>query len=124
MLSFFYDPEKVTTIWTMQYSDLDSGVLQWLTKILHILNFYIELYKTANKILRNNVFTNNNLQIVLNSQMRLIIKTRADQYCKNFPTSNKVTAIIIDKSGNLCKQDIVLTELVNKVIETSIKWIS
>lgn len=92
--------------------------------MLHTLNPYIELYKTADETMRVNSTTNDNLRIVLNPQMRLIMETGADRRRENLPTSNEVGAIIIDEYGNPCERDIVLTERVNGVNGTSMKRIS
>ena len=95
-----------------------------MTEMLHMLNPYIELYQTANETLRNNAPANNNLQIILNPQMRLIMEAGADRCCKNLPTSNEIATIIINEYDNPCKRDIILTERVNSVDGTSMKRIS
>lgn len=117
---FFNDPEEATTIWTARHSN-DLGVLQQLTKMLYTFNPYIELYKTANETLKDDFSANNNLQIVLNIQIQLVIEVGADRPCENHPTSNEVTAIIINKYGNPCERDIILIEWVNEVNRMSMK---
>lgn len=112
---FFYDIEEARAIRTARHFDLDLGVLRHLTKMLHTLNFYIELYKTAIETLKDNIPTDDNLQIVLNPQMQLVIKAGVDCHCKNLFTGNKVAAIIIVEYDNLCEQNILFTKLVNGV---------
>ena len=50
------------------------------------------------------------LQIILNLQMRLILKASANQRYKNLLISNKVAIIILDKYGNTSFCDIMLIE--------------
>jgi hypothetical protein len=40
--------------------------------------------------------------------MRLIIESGANRYYKNLPTSNKVTALILDEYINASRRDLVL----------------
>ena len=49
------------------------------------------------------------LQIILNLQIKLIIKARANQYYKNLPTANKVTIVIFNKHESASYYNIILT---------------
>lgn len=48
------------------------------------------------------------MQIVLNPQVRLIMKTVADQCRENLPTANKIAILILDKYNEPGHRDIVL----------------
>ena len=54
---FFYDPDDATSIRTRQYTKLDPDIVRRLTEMLHNMNPFIRLYKTASEALRENAVT-------------------------------------------------------------------
>ena len=89
---YFYDFAEITiqrhakysNLNHAKYSNLNANLLQKLTTMLYNCNFFIFLYKTANEFLQINSIFNNDLRIVLNSQMKLIMKTETDRRQINF----------------------------------------
>jgi hypothetical protein len=58
-------------------------------------NLFISLYKTAYKRLQQqDQQQDKRLQILLNLQMRLIVKTKANRRCENLLTGCEIAAII------------------------------
>ena len=51
---FFYDPDEATAIRTRQHTELYPDVVRRLTEMLHNMNPFIRLYKTASEALREN----------------------------------------------------------------------
>ena len=49
------------------------------------------------------------LQIILNPQIKLIIKARANWCYKNLPTANEVTIVIFNKHKSASNYNIILT---------------
>ena len=85
-------------------------ILQCLTDMLHkINNPFVILYWTAVEQLQVQT-TSFLLQIILNLQIKLIIKARADQRCKNLPTINEVAIIIPNEYKSTSYCNIVLTD--------------
>ena len=62
--------------------------------MLYECNFFIFIYKIADEFIRFNEIFENELRIILNSQMRLIMKTKTDRRRVNFFTNNKIVVII------------------------------
>ena len=100
---FFYDPAEATAIRSRQHAEFDPDIVRRLTDMLHNLNPFIGLYKTASEALRENAATTDNLRIVLNPQIRLIIEAGADRRRSNLPTSDEIAGIIPDEYGEPCK---------------------
>ena len=78
--------------------------------MLYNCNFFIFLYKIANEFLKINSIFNNNLRIVLNLQMKLIMKIKTNRRQINFFTNNEIIVIIFNKYETVCSRDIVLIE--------------
>ena len=78
--------------------------------MLYICNFFIFLYKIANEFLQINFIFNNDLRIVLNSQMKLIMKTKTNRRQINFFTNDKMIVIIFNEYKAVDSRDIVLIE--------------
>ena len=70
--------------------------------MLHQVNPYIPIYRIACEQLHINF----NIDIVLTSQIQLIIENYADRRQYNLPTIEEVAVIIIGKSDQLSQQDI------------------
>ena len=104
---FFYDPDETTAIRIRQHTELDPDIVRRLTEMLHNMNPFIRLYKTASEALRENATTTDDLRIVLNPQMRLIMKAGADRRRSNLPISDEIAGIIPDEYGEPCKRDII-----------------
>ena len=81
-----------------------------LTTILYICNFFIFLYKIAYEFLQINFIFNNDLRIVLNSQIKLIIKTKTNRRQINFFINDKMIVIIFNEYEAINLRDIVLIE--------------
>ena len=104
---YFYDPDDANARRLNRHSELNADLLRQLTDMLYECNPFISLYKTADELLRTHENTNENLQIVLNPQMRLIMQEGADRRRWNLPTSNEIAAIIPYEHGDACVRDIV-----------------
>jgi hypothetical protein len=89
-----------------RYPALDRTVLSKLLNILKAHNPFIRLYKTAYERLAEPA--SSQFQLLLNPQMRLIIKSGADHRRENLLTSNKVAAIFTDEFNKASCRDIVL----------------
>ena len=76
--------------------------------MLHEMNPYIDIYKTAAEYLQAAENAGLQAQVVLNLQMHLIMYSCADQRCENLPTSEEVAIVIPDEYGQSCFCDIVL----------------
>ena len=85
-------------------------MLQKLTTMLYNCYFLIFLYKTANEFLQINSIFNNDLRIVLNSQMKLIMKIKTDRHRANFFTNDEMIVIIFNEYKAIDSRDIILTE--------------
>ena len=91
---YFYDSANVIARRRNWWQNLDASLFRQLTNMLHKCNSFIELYKIADKILRFNRLLEKNLRVILNSQMRLIMKTNSNKRRYNLFTINKITVII------------------------------
>jgi hypothetical protein len=89
-----------------RYPALDRTVLSELLDMLEAHNLFIRLYKTARERLAEPA--SSQFQLLLNPQMRLIIKSGADRRQKNLLTSNEVAAILTDEFNRASCCDIVL----------------
>ena len=96
---FFYDPSQATDICIHRDPTLDPDILYQLTEMLHRLNPYIGLYKTAREAMQDHGLSDENLRVILNPQMRLILETGKgiDQRRSNFPTADEIAAINPDE---------------------------
>ncbi len=74
-------------------------------------NLFPILYKFAAEYLREAQQQSSpiDIRVILNPQMRLILKKGVDKYRENLPTTNKVTIIIPDESGDARPRDIILS---------------
>lgn len=92
--------------------------------MLYKINFFIFVYKIVKKILQFNEHANNNLRMILNSQMRLILKTNIDKKRFNFFINNEMIAIIFEKYDVFCERDIILTKRCDDVKRFNLRRIN
>lgn len=64
--------------------------------ILYKCNLFITIYKTTVKRLQNPANLSN-IRIILNPQIHLFLKKRADFHCNNLPNANEVLIMIPDE---------------------------
>ena len=102
---FFYDPVYAAQVRSERNSDLFAQLMRQLTNMLHDINPYILLYKTAAKCLR---IANQQTRVVLNSQMHLIVQIDADRRRENLLISEKIAIIISNEYAEAEFRDIVL----------------
>lgn len=108
---YFYDPAIATAAQMSQSEVLRKSFLEKLTNILHeCQNPFIQDYKIAKECLDSYRQSQGLLRIILNSQMRLIMETGADQRRENLPTENEVSVLILDAYNEPGHRDIVLAE--------------
>ena len=60
---FFYDPNEATAIRTRQNTELDPDIVRRLTEMLHNMNPFIRLYKSASEALRVNAATTDDRRV-------------------------------------------------------------
>ena len=76
---FFFNPAYAAVSCYAQHSELNEQLLQQLGVMLRdVHNLFIDMYISAQEVLQNNDNTDETLHIILNLQMRLIMKTGAD----------------------------------------------
>ena len=105
---YFYDSDDATVRRHERHSDLNVNLLRQLTNMLYECNLFISIYKIVDEFIRSNEIFENELRIILNPQMRLIMKTETDRRRVNFFTSNEIAVIIPYEQEEVCGRDIVL----------------
>ena len=83
--------------------------------MLYECNFFIFIYKIADEFIRFNEIFENELRIILNSQMRLIMKTKTNQRRVNFFTNNEIIVIIFYEQKKICQRNIVFATRQNEL---------
>ena len=78
--------------------------------MLHEVNPYIAIYKTAKERLEAIPTSETEARVVLNQQLHLIMETTADRRSENLPTSEEIVVIILDEYGEVGFRDIVLAK--------------
>lgn len=82
-----------------------------MTNILYEChNPFIQYYKTAKECLDSYRQSQGPMRIILNTQMRLIMETGADQRRENLPTANEIAVLIPDEYNEPGHRDIVLAQ--------------
>ena len=76
---YFYDPAYAAQARHTAYPRLDDNVLQNLTTMLHEVNPYIAIFKTAEAELDAISSSQSEARVVLNPQLRLVMETVADR---------------------------------------------
>ena len=107
---YFYDPAYAAQARHTAHPRLDHNVLQNLTIMLHEVNPYIAIYKTAKERIDAVSSSQSEARVVLNPQLRLIMETGADRRRENLPTSDEIAVIIPDEYGEAGFRDIVLAK--------------
>ena len=96
-------------------------LLRQISEILYVYYPFINIYKTAAEQIKS--FATNTTEeicVVLNPQMKLLLKLGVDRRQSNLPTIDKI-AIIIPKEYNQARfHDIVLAYIVMKITIISI----
>ena len=112
---YFYDSDDATVRRHERYSNLNVNFLRQLTNMLYECNFFISIYKIADEFIRFNEIFENELRIILNSQMRLIMKTKADRRRVNFFTNNEIVVIVSYEQKEICERNIVFVARQNEL---------
>jgi hypothetical protein len=107
---FFYNLAKVIVMQHNRHRVLNASLLRFLTNMLHECNFFIAMYKIVSEMLRETRVANDDLRVILNSQMRLIVKTNFDRRRINLFTSDEIAVIILSEYDLSCDRDILLTK--------------
>jgi hypothetical protein len=110
---FFYNSIETIKKRHEQHSNLNSHLLRFLTNMLDDCNSFISLYKIANEVLQSNMIFND-LRVILNSQMRLIVKKDFNKRRTNLFTNDEIIAIISNEYNLSDDRDILLTKCRNK----------
>ena len=112
---YFYDFDDVIVRRFEQHLNLNVNFLRQLTNMLYECNFFIFIYKIADEFIRFNEIFENELRIILNSQMRLIMKTKANRRRVNFFTNNEIVVIIFYEQKKICERNIVFAARQNEL---------
>ncbi len=105
---FFYDPAYATEACRRRNLELDGGLLQQFLNMLHVCNPFIQVYLTARE--RSQQAPEEDVRVMLNPQMRLVMKAGSDQRRTNLPTSDEVAVIIPDEYGERSFRDLLLAK--------------
>jgi len=94
------------------HANLQPEILQVLTNMLHDINPFINIYKTAKERLdqQTRLHPGEEVQVLLNPQLHLILEVGADRRCYNLPTADEVAMILPSEYSNTSFRDIVLTK--------------
>lgn len=84
------------------------NIIRRLSEILHDVNPFISIYKTARERLQETEMNRTASRIIFNPQLRLVVEQGADRRRENLPTSDEVALIIPDEYGDRCFRDICL----------------
>lgn len=84
---YLYDPTYATQERHSAHTNLNSNILLHLTNVLHEVNPYSQIHKTATERLEESVQSENAVRIILNPHLGLIIETGADRRRENLPIS-------------------------------------
>lgn len=76
--------------------------------MLQVRNPFIEIHKTANKRLKHQADSTEQLRMLLSLQMHFVLGTGADRHRENLPTSDEVALIISEEYGQASRRDTVL----------------
>ena len=107
---YFYDSAYAAQARHTAHRRLVYNVLQNLTTMLHEVNPYIAIYKTAKERFDAVSSCPSEARVVLNPQLRLVMETGADKRRENWPTCDEVAVIIPDKYGEAGFHDILLAK--------------
>jgi len=109
---FLYDSQFAANIRQQNYANLHLGTLQELTTMLHDINPFIDLYKSAKERLDQQISLepHQNARIILNPQLRLVLEVGADHRRHNLPTADEVAMILPSEYGDSGFRDIVLAK--------------
>ena len=112
---YFYDPVYATDTRRQANTQLDSTILRRHLDMLHeVRNPCIQLHITARERLQTHQRQQQHAagpsRIILNPQIRLVLKEGADRRRENLLTSDEVTVIIPDEYSDPSCRDIILTE--------------
>ena len=107
---FLYDPQYAANIRFASHPDLDVGILEQITLMLHECNPFISIYQTAKERLDDANFNRDDgiTRVVLNPQLQPIVESGSDKRRCNLPTSNEVAMIIGDEYAESGFRDIIL----------------
>ena len=103
---FFYDPAYAAELRHRRNQNLDLSILQELTEMLHRVNPFIPMYKTAREQLRE--ANNSQVRVILTPQLRLILEDQTDHRRYNLPTTDEVAVIIPEETNQPTRRDIRL----------------
>jgi len=105
---FLYDPRYAASIRHAEHPQLLETILERLTLMLHEINPFITLYKTARERLAEQENQGQDMRILLNPQLQLVLEVGADARRHNLPTGDEVAMIIPTEYGDSSFRDIVL----------------
>ena len=108
---YVYDPQVAADVRCGLFDGLDRQFIQDFTNFIASNNPFPMLYKFAAERLREAQQRSSptDMRVVLNPQMRLILKKGADKRRENLPTADEVAVIIPDESGDAGPRDVVLS---------------
>lgn len=104
---FFYNPAYAANLRHQRNQNLDLGILRDLTDMLHDVNPFISIYKTAREQLQELEYANNtDVRVLFTPQLKLILESQADKRRYNLPDTEEVAVIIPDETSEHTFRDI------------------
>ena len=91
---FLYDPQYAASIRHQARPELMQSTLEQLPVMLHEINPFISIYKTALERLQHQENQGEDVRIILNPQLRLVLEAGADRRRYNLPTAEEVAMIV------------------------------
>jgi len=116
---YLYDPADAARQRAARAPTMDPNLIQALTMMLQESNPLIQLYLTARERLAEIREAGSNSRVVLNPQLRVVVRGGADLRRENLPTADEVSMILPEEYGDEGCRDIVLAERVNGQAEST-----
>ncbi|RPB00345.1 hypothetical protein L873DRAFT_1681023, partial [Choiromyces venosus 120613-1] len=107
---YLYDPLYTAQDRVTRAQKLDTVTILALMQMFQECSPLIQMYKTAKERIEEAEERDTEYRIMLNPQIKLVIKTVADKRREKLPTSNQLALILSDQYGQAGYQGIVLAK--------------